>query len=88
MIVSAVIADSTQPAPLITGLMIIHNTIVIVERIMTAIHFAIFLMRLRLKMDALPRLTDMLLFVFIVRHFLMRLGDYRSFACSLNSPCG
>ena len=27
-------------------------------------------MQLRLEMDALPRLTDMLLFVFIVRHFL------------------
>ena len=40
-------------------------------------------MRLRLEMDAMPRLIDMLLFVFIVRHFFMRLIDYRSFACSL-----
>ena len=40
-------------------------------------------MRLRLEMDALPRLFDMLLFVFIVRHFFMRLIDYRSLACSL-----
>ena len=31
-------------------------------------------MRLRLEMDALPRLFDMLLFVFIVRHFFMRLS--------------
>lgn len=31
-------------------------------------------MRLRLEMDALPRLIDMLLFVFIVRHFFMRLS--------------
>ena len=34
-------------------------------------------------MDALPRLTDMLLFVFIVRHFFYASIDYRSFACSL-----
>lgn len=31
-------------------------------------------MRLRLEMDALPRLFDMLLFVFIVRNFFMRLS--------------
>ncbi len=31
-------------------------------------------MRLRLEMDALPRLIDMLLFVFIVLHFFMRLS--------------
>ena len=43
-------------------------------------------MWLRLEMDALPRLFDMLLFVFIVRHFFMRLIDYRSFACSLTLP--
>ena len=40
-------------------------------------------MRLRLEMDALPRLFDMLLFVFIVRHFFYASIDYRSFACSL-----
>ena len=40
-------------------------------------------MRLRLEMDALPRLFDMLLFVFIVRHFFFASIDYRSFACSL-----
>ena len=40
-------------------------------------------MRLRLEMDALPRLIDMLLFVFIVRHFFYASIDYRSFACSL-----
>ena len=42
-----------------------------------------FFMRLRLEMDALPRLSDMLLFVFIVRHFFYASIDYRSFACSL-----
>ncbi len=40
-------------------------------------------MRLRLEMDALPRLFDMLLFVFIVRHFFYASIDYQSFACSL-----
>lgn len=40
-------------------------------------------MQLRLEMDALPRLFDMLLFVFIVRHFFYASIDYRSFACSL-----
>ena len=43
-------------------------------------------MRLRLEMDALPRLIDMLLFVFIVRHFFYASIDYRSFACSLTRP--
>lgn len=43
-------------------------------------------MRLRLEMDALPRLFDMLLFVFIVRHFFYASIDYRSFACSLTQP--
>ena len=33
-------------------------------------------MRLRLEMDALPRLFDMLLFVFIVRHFFYAFIDY------------
>ena len=47
-----------------------HNTNPMIEPIRTAIHFATLFMRLRLEMDALPRLTDMLLFVFIVRHFL------------------
>lgn len=45
-------------------------------------------MRLRLEMDALPRLFDMLLFVFIVRHFLCvyRLSKF----CLLveRPPCG
>ena len=36
-------------------------------------------------MDTLPRLTDMLLFVFIVRHFFYTSIDYRSFACSLKA---
>ena len=40
-------------------------------------------MRLRLEMDALPRLFDMLLFVFIERQFNYASIDYRSFACSL-----
>lgn len=43
-------------------------------------------MRLRLEKDALPRLFDMLLFVFIVRHFFYASIDYRSFACSLTRP--
>ena len=59
-----------------------HNTNPMIEPIRTAIHFATLFMRLRLEMDALPRLTDMLLFVFIVRHFFASI-DYRSFACSL-----
>lgn len=33
-------------------------------------------MRLKLEMDALPRLIDMLLFVFIVRHFFYASIDY------------
>ncbi len=40
-------------------------------------------MRLRLEMDALPRLFDMLLFVSSCDIFFMRLIDYRSLACSL-----
>ena len=51
-----------------------HNTNPMIEPIRTAIHFATLFMRLRLEMDALSRLTDMLLFVFIVRHFFMRLS--------------
>ncbi|MDE7413180.1 MAG: hypothetical protein K2N05_05240 [Muribaculaceae bacterium] len=60
-----------------------HNTNPMIEPNITAIHLATLFMRLRLEMDALPRLTDMLLFVFIVRHFFYASIDYRSFACSL-----
>ena len=77
--------EITQPTPRNIGLMNAHNTNPMIEPIRTAIHFATFFMRLRLEMDALPRLTDMLLFVFIVRHFFYAYIDYRSFACSLKA---
>ena len=75
--------EITQPTPRNIGLMNAHNTNPMIEPNITAIHFATLFMRLRLEMDALPRLTDMLLFVFIVRHFFYASIDYRSFACSL-----
>ncbi len=66
--------EITQPTPRNTSLMNAHNVNPIIEPIIIAIHLATFFMRLRLEMDALPRLTDMLLFIFIVRHFFMRLS--------------
>lgn len=84
MIRSAETAEITQPTPRNIGRRKTHNTNPMIEVIRIATHFAIFFMRLRLEMDALPRLSDMLLFVFIVRHFFYASIDYRSFACSLN----
>ncbi len=62
--------EITQPTPRNIGLMNIHNTKPIVDAIMRISTLATLFMRLRLEMDALPRLSDMLLSVFIVRHFL------------------
>ena len=46
-------------------------------------------MRLRLEMDALPRLFDMLLFVFIVRHFFYASYRLSKFCLLVESPpCG
>lgn len=45
-------------------------------------------MRLRLEMDALPRLFDMLLFVFIVRHFFMRLSTIEVLLLVDTVACG
>ncbi len=76
--------EITQPTPRNIGLMNIHNTKPIVDAIMRISTLATLFMRLRLEMDALPRLSDMLLSVFIVRHFFYASIGYRSFACSLN----
>ena len=76
--------DITQPKPRNIGLMNTQNTNPTIEAMMIATTLATLFMRLRLEMDALPRLSDMLLFVFIVRHFFYASIDYRSFACSLN----
>ena len=75
--------EITQPTPRNIGLMNIHNAKPIVDAIMRISTLATLFMRLRLEMDALPRLSDMLLSVFIVRHFFYASIDYRSFACSL-----
>ncbi len=80
--------DITQPKPRNIGLMNTQNTNPTIEAMMIATTLATLFMRLRLEMDALPRLSDMLLFVFIVRHFFYASIDYRSFACSLYSPRG
>ena len=66
--------DITQPKPRNIGLMNTQNTNPTIEAMMIATTLATLFMRLRLEMDALPRLSDMLLFVFIVRHFFMRLS--------------
>ena len=58
----------THPAPLNIGLMTVQNTIPMIALMMITTTFATFFMRLRLEMDALPRLF-MFSFVFIVRHF-------------------
>ena len=58
--------EITQPTPRNIGLMNIHNTKPIVDAIMRISTLATLFMRLRLEMDALPRLSDMLLSVFIV----------------------
>ena len=84
MIRSAETAEIIQPTPRNIGRRKTHNTNPMIEVIRVATHFATLFMRLRLEMDALPRLSDMLLFVFIVRHFFYASIDYRSFACSLN----
>ena len=84
MIRSAETAEITQPTPRNIGRRKTHNTNPMIEVIRIATHLTTFFMRLRLEMDALPRLSDMLLFVFIVRHFFYASIDYRSFACSLN----
>ena len=76
--------DITQPKPRNIGLMNTQNTNPTIEAMMIATTLATLFMRLRLEMDALPRLSDMLLSVFIVRHFFYASIDYRSFACSLN----
>lgn len=83
MIRSAETAEITQPTPRNIGRRKTHNTNPMIEVIRIATHLTTFFMRLRLEMDALPRLSDMLLFVFIVRHFFYASIDYRSFACSL-----
>ncbi len=80
--------DITQPKPRNIGLMNTQNTNPTIEAMMIATTLATLFMRLRLEMDALPRLSDMLLFVFIVRHFFYASIGYRSFACSLYSPRG
>jgi hypothetical protein len=80
--------EITQPTPRNIGLMNTQNTIPMIEAMMIATTLATPFMRLRLEMDALPRLSDMLLFVFIVRHFFYASIGYRSFACSLNSQRG
>ena len=46
-----------------------HNTNPSIAPIIPTSQRRTLFMRLRLEMDALPRLFDMLLFVFIVRHF-------------------
>ena len=66
---SAVMIEITQPTPRNIGLMNTHTNIPMIEAMMIATILASLFMRLRLEMDALPRLSDMLLFVFIVRHF-------------------
>ena len=86
MIRSAETAEITQPTPRNIGRRKTHNTNPMIEVIRIATHLTTFFMRLRLEMDALPRLSDMLLFVFIVRHFFYASIDYRSFACSLTLP--
>lgn len=63
--------DITQPKPRNIGLMNTQNTNPTIEAMMIATTLATLFMRLRLEMDALPRLSDMLLFVFIVRHFFL-----------------
>lgn len=80
--------EITQPTPRNIGLMNTNNTNPKIEVMMIATTLATPFMRLRLEMDALPRLSDMLLFVFIVRHFFYAPIGYRSFACSLNSSRG
>lgn len=74
-----------QPTPRNIGLMNTQNTNPTIEAMMIATTLTTLFMRLRLEMDALPRLSDMLLFVFIVRHFFYASIGYRSFACSLLS---
>ena len=74
MIRSAETAEITQPTPRNISRRKTHNTNPMIEVIGIATHLTTFFMRLRLEMDALPRLSDMLLFVFIVRHFFMRLS--------------
>lgn len=63
--------EITQPTPRNIGLMNTNNTNPKIEVMMIATTLATPFMRLRLEMDALPRLSDMLLFVFIVRHFFL-----------------
>lgn len=77
--------EITQPTPRNIGRRKTQNTNPTIEAMMIATTLATLFMRLRLEMDALPRLSDMLLFVFIVRHFFYASIDYRSFACSLLS---
>lgn len=83
MIRSVETAEITQPTPRNIGRRKTNNTNPMIEVIRIATHLTTFFMRLRLEMDALPRLSDMLLFVFIVRHFFYASIDYQSFACSL-----
>ena len=76
----------TQPTPRNIGRRNTHNTNPSIAPIIPTAQRRTLFMRLRLEMDALPRLFDMLLFVFIVRHFFYASIDYRSFACSLTRP--
>lgn len=63
--------EITQPTPRNIGRRKTHNTRPIVDAVMRISTLATLFMRLRLEMDALPRLSDMLLSVFIVRHFFL-----------------
>lgn len=79
-------AETIQPTPRNIGRRNAHNTNPSIAPIIPTAQRRTLFMRLRLEMDALPRLIDMLLFVFIVRHFFYASIDYRSFACSLTRP--
>ncbi len=67
-------SEITQPTPRNIGRRNTHNTNPSIAPIIPTNQRRTPFMRLRLEMDALPRLFDMLLFVFIVRHFFMRLS--------------
>ena len=64
------IAETIHPTPRNIGRRNANNTNPSIAPIIPTTQRRTLFMRLRLEMDALPRLFDMLLFVFIVRHFL------------------
>ncbi|ANU62906.1 hypothetical protein A4V02_03675 [Muribaculum intestinale] len=89
IIIRAVARLITQLTPRNIGRRNNHNTNPSIAPIIPTNQRITLFMRLRLEMDALPRLFDMLLFVFIVRHFFYASNRLSKFCLLVDTvACG